>query len=98
MVDCVAVIHKQTITSVCCVILLQMPETDMSMEEEDADYTPSGSQPSVGISSHASPKPTVAAIDPPQQQQATGNGVIDVDKEPTAKAKQGRREMASRYI
>jgi hypothetical protein len=33
-----------------------MPETDMSMEEEDADYTPSGSQPSVGVSSHVSTK------------------------------------------
>ncbi|KAM0864487.1 hypothetical protein ACQ4PT_043886 [Festuca glaucescens] len=64
------------------------------MEEEDADYTPSGSQPSVGVSSHVSP--TVAAAEPSQQQQATGNEVIDVDKEPTAKAKQGRREMASR--
>jgi hypothetical protein len=74
-----------------------MSETYMSMEEEDADYTPSGSQPSVGVSSHASPTPTIAAIEPSQQQQATGNEVIDVDKEPTAKAKQGRREMASRF-
>jgi hypothetical protein len=68
-------------------------EADTSIEDKDVDYTPIGSQPSVGASSHVSTKEAADEDEPKAQQQASAKDVIDLEKEPVAKA---RKVMASR--
>ncbi|KAM0901021.1 hypothetical protein ACQ4PT_020228 [Festuca glaucescens] len=78
-------------------MLVLMSEPDTSVEDMDADYTPLGSQPSVGVCLHVSIEGAAAEVEPSQaqQQQATGSdkNVINLEKEPAAKA---RKVMATR--